>query len=228
MRKTKGTTLIEALSVITIIASIIYFCLLQYLAIRDSFAAEAVRNKANEIFAAMDQYYQKNCYGTDTQPGTLNPRYQPNPTVKPNFAIDINNDLHIVAPDFIAQFNLESTPRYICAKAIDPNKAVTGNLPTQNCLETKLAGQVLSWQPQVAYRLKGKHKNQQLKLLRALCLSMENNGIVEPCVNLTSAEGDFAVWERNYSTHPILNAPYIRRFTQRYRNYPNQEFICND
>jgi hypothetical protein len=224
MKRYAGVTIIEAMLVTLISASIILFGVKQYLSYRTNVDVELVQTNVEAIFQAMASYYKVECSGPVNSslvvtPGRLHPTNQKNGTLTSGNNIrTMNIQTRLITPGYltlpllanpivnasgtgtngyIAQFNQVSySDKYICT---DTNGGSAYGPDSPNCTQPTPIGKSLVWQAQVSVRLKTSlQANVYLQLLGGDCLSSINpasTSTVLPC-SLSGNVGTFVVFQR--------------------------------
>ncbi|MBX3708393.1 MAG: hypothetical protein KIT56_01905 [Gammaproteobacteria bacterium] len=245
-KRHEGITLVEAMLVLVIGATIIYMGMQQYFSYRRDADVMQVIANVNTLFQSMTGFYKQECYGTEPGgtliPGKLNPTNPTPPAAM--FPINIVTDLReagylttsiplssLVNPTgagtqgYITQFNRNTTVlnRQTCMEGTD---AVKGP-HDPNCTRAENVGEVVVWTSQVAVRLNHPAQRQQyLNLLAGDCLSSAVGNMVTSCSMGGNPAGEYVVWERlpsNASVDAMSSywptMPSVSQFKQMYTTY---------
>lgn len=246
------------LLVMAIAASIILFSLTQYASFQRDANIQQVQYNVNTIFKALSMFYKAECYGSynvasdpPLTAGKLNPKSSPSNPFKVNIPTDLVSrgfftetnpanptqviPLNPLVDDagentngYVAQFNLYTSSRTICAGGTTAANAYPPNCPNSTATNV---GTIYMWKPQVAVKLKDEETaGQYLRLLDGDCLSTASGGTVARC-NSYPGTGDYVVWERlpsfasissidSQSDFWVMN-PMAQQFTDMYRAYSN-------
>jgi hypothetical protein len=232
-RRYEGITLLEAVLVLAVGASIILFSFRQYESFREDADVLQLKTNVDQLFQAAAGYYQANC----PQGKLLDPTIATNPK-----AIDITNDL--ITPGYleasfptpnplvdstgpgsgyVVQFNEYTMPRTIPVCADPP--ACDISTPQQ-------IGTIVMWQIQVSVLMKNTSPGQLAEFqnyLEADCLSKNTGpgGTVLPCS--TNPTGNYVVWQRlpsfatsNWNAESTYwpSIPFLNQFKQMYTTNP--------
>lgn len=230
----RGVSLVEALLVLIIGASILFFSLRQYEVFRRDADVQQVQANVDMLFLAMTQFYRANCYGQVNPatgaltPGRLNPAHSSSPLPGP-VHIDINADL--VGGGYLSD-DVPFPISPLVDNSADPNDKFSGYVVQFNSAQSTRTmngtiGTVVIWKPQVAVKIKDPDlTSQYLYLLGGNCLSSASGNIVTPCPTSGSTTGTDVVWERmpslasseaNSTLWPLRAV--LNQFTQMYTTH---------
>lgn len=233
-KRQSGLSLVEALLVLIIATSILFFSLRQYEVFRRDADIQQVKANVDVLFVAMAEFYKANCYGQvdpttgAVTAGRLNPAHASNPLPGP-VHIDINADL--IAGGYLTD-DVPFPLSPIVDNSADPTDKFSGYIVQFNSAQATRTmngtiGTVVTWKPQIAVRIKDTTlTSQYLNLLNGNCLSSLSGNTVTPCPTAGSSTGTYVVWERmpslvsskaNSTLWPLRAV--LNQFTQMYTTH---------
>lgn len=227
----QGFTWIETMFALAIMSLFLILSMRMYDVFRHDADLQDVKADVDQIFQAMNYYYQANCSqiknvgGTTIKKvGTLDPSNNP-PSNMP-----VNLTEYLLSP---LRTNVLLTGKYVAQFNRQPNTTRT-ILKGDGTSNTYALGQVVIWTAQVAVQVTDAAKILDYKnILAADCISSYSGQYVLPCTAQSADTGDYLVWERlpsstgNNKPSSWPSMEILKQFNQMYTTYPINVLTTN-